>query len=91
MGSPSAASRSLMRSKWGLVKVPTRSPLAPSRAVKARAVEVLPLVPVTWMSGRGRLGMAEHVHQPAHASEIGRRPAGVSEHALEVLMAVEPG
>ena len=43
--------RSLTRSRWGLVYVPTVRPLAISRRVIICDVEPLPLVPVTWMTG----------------------------------------
>ncbi len=56
MGSPSALSRSLMASRCGLVNVPTRRPLAVSREVRQRAVDVLPLVPVTWITGAAASG-----------------------------------
>ena len=76
MGSPLAVSRSLIRSRCGLVKVPTVRPLAISRVVRARAVEVLPLVPVRWRTGAARLRIAQDVHR-AGASGPGRaRPGG---------------
>ena len=51
IGSPSRAMRSLMRSRWGLVYVPTCRPWAIRRRVIICAVEPLPLVPVMWMTG----------------------------------------
>ena len=51
IGSPSRARRSLIRSRWGLVYVPTCRPWAISRRVIIWAVEPLPLVPVMWITG----------------------------------------
>ena len=43
--------RSPIRSTWGLVKRPVRSSVARSRVSIIREVDVLPLVPVRWMTG----------------------------------------
>ena len=56
IGSPSRQMRSLMRSRWGLVNVPTVSPWAPSRAVTIAATEPLPFVPVMWITGTSCCG-----------------------------------
>ena len=50
-GSPSRQIRSVIRSTWGLVKRPVRRSRARSRVSIIRDVEVLPLVPVRWMTG----------------------------------------
>ena len=56
MGSPLRLIRSLTRSRWGLVKVPTVRPCATSSRVMICAVEPLPFVPVMWMAGAARCG-----------------------------------
>ena len=56
IGSALLMNRSLMRSRWGLVYVPTCSPWAISRRVTICAVEPLPLVPVMWMTGAASCG-----------------------------------
>ena len=50
-GSPSTQIRSFIRSRWGLVKRPVRRSSARSRVSIIRLVDVLPLVPVRWMTG----------------------------------------
>ena len=50
-GSPSTLIRSFIRSTWGLVKRPVRRSRARSSVSIIREVEVLPLVPVRWMTG----------------------------------------
>ena len=50
-GSPSTLIRSRIETRCGLVNSPVRSPRARSRVSIIRAVEVLPLVPVMWMTG----------------------------------------
>ena len=50
-GSPSMEIRSLIRSTWGLVNRPVRRSRARSRVSIIRDVEVLPLVPVRWITG----------------------------------------
>ena len=50
-GSPSTEIRSLIRSRWGLVKRPVRRSRARSRVSIIRLVDVLPLVPVRWITG----------------------------------------
>ena len=49
--SPSRLIRSVIRSTCGLVNRPVRSSSARSRVSIIRDVEVLPLVPVRWMTG----------------------------------------
>ena len=51
--------------RCGLVNRPVRRPNARSSASIIRAVEVLPLVPVTWITGEARCGIAEQVDQRA--------------------------
>ncbi len=48
--------RSVIDSRWGLVKRPDAQPRRRTRASTIRAVEVLPLVPVRWIAGRARCG-----------------------------------
>ena len=50
-GSPSTQIRSFIRSRWGLVKRPVRRSSARSSVSIIRLVEVLPLVPVSWITG----------------------------------------
>ena len=50
-GSPSMQIRSLIRSTCGLVNRPVRRLSARSRVSIIRDVEVLPLVPVRWITG----------------------------------------
>ncbi len=50
-GSPSTEIRSLIRSTCGLVNRPVRRSSARSRVSIIREVEVLPLVPVRWITG----------------------------------------
>ena len=50
-GSPSTQIRSFIRSRCGLVKRPVRRSSARSRVSIIRLVEVLPLVPVSWITG----------------------------------------
>ncbi len=50
-GSPSRQMRSVMDCRCGLVKRPVRRSRVRSRASIMRAVDVLPLVPVRWMTG----------------------------------------
>ena len=50
-GSPSMEIRSVIRSTCGLVNRPVRRSRARSSASIIREVEVLPLVPVRWMTG----------------------------------------
>ncbi len=51
MGSEFTAIRSLTACRSGLVKVPTRSPVATSNAAVNVVVVPLPFVPVTWIVG----------------------------------------
>ena len=51
IGSPSRLIRSVIDSRCGLVNRPTRSPMVATRVSTMRAVEVLPFVPVRWMTG----------------------------------------
>ena len=62
-GRPSTAIRSVTDSRCGLVKRPVRRSKARSRASTMRAVEVLPLVPVIWMTGAAVLRVPQQVHQ----------------------------
>jgi hypothetical protein len=55
-GAPSRAMRSVTRSRCGLVYRPVRMPNSRNRASIIRAVDVLPLVPVTWIVGNARFG-----------------------------------
>ncbi len=50
-GSPSMQIRSRMEVRCGLVNRPVRRPRARSSRSVIRAVDVLPLVPVRWMTG----------------------------------------
>ncbi len=56
IGSPSKAMRSRMSCRCGLVKRPVRRPNSRSSRSVIRAVEVLPFVPVMWMTGNVRCG-----------------------------------
>ena len=56
IGSPLRVIRSLIRSRCGLVYVPTVRPWAISRRVIICAVEPLPFVPVTWITGSACCG-----------------------------------
>ena len=56
MGAPSTQIRSLIETRCGLVNRPVRRPRARSSASVIRAVDVLPLVPVIWMTGQARCG-----------------------------------
>jgi hypothetical protein len=55
-GAPSRLIRSVIDSTCGLVKRPVRNPNSDRIASIIRAVDVLPLVPVTWMTGYARCG-----------------------------------
>ena len=50
-GTPSTQIRSCIDDRCGLVNRPVRRPRARSSVSVIRAVEVLPLVPVMWMTG----------------------------------------
>ena len=50
IGSPSIRMRSRTLVRWGEVNSPVRSPWARTRLSAIRAVEVLPFVPVMWMT-----------------------------------------
>ncbi len=50
-GLPSTQIRSLIRSTWGLVNRPVRRSSVRSSVSIMREVDVLPLVPVRWMTG----------------------------------------
>jgi hypothetical protein len=51
IGSPSSVIRSRTVSRCGLVNRPVRNPASRNSASIIRAVEVLPLVPVRWITG----------------------------------------
>jgi hypothetical protein len=53
---PPTRKRSVQRSRWGEVKVPTRRPAAESTASASRAVDPLPLDPAMWRIRRLRSG-----------------------------------
>ena len=63
IGSALPMKRSLIRSRCGLVYVPTCRPWAISRRVTICAVEPLPLVPVMWMTGAARCGIAHRLRR----------------------------
>lgn len=56
MGSPSMTMRSRIDTRCGLVMRPVRSPWARTMLSVIRAVDVLPFVPVMWMTGYARCG-----------------------------------
>lgn len=56
MGSPSMTMRSRIDTRCGLVIRPVRRPWARTMLSVIRAVEVLPFVPVMWMTGYARCG-----------------------------------
>ncbi len=56
MGSPSMRIRSVNRSRCGLERRPVRRPEARSRLSIMRLVDVLPFVPVMWMTGAAWCG-----------------------------------
>ncbi len=56
IGSPSTTMRSRIDTRCGLVMSPVRSPCARTMLSAIRAVEVLPFVPVTWITGYARCG-----------------------------------
>ena len=54
-----------------------------------RAVEPLPFVPVMWMTGIGRLRVAEHIDEPPHALE--GQVLDPARPGFEVDVLIEPG
>ncbi len=77
IASPFQAIRSFSATRCGLVYVPTERPWAASNAAHSRVVEVLPLVPVTWMIGKERSGSPIARRRAAIRSSVGwaARPA----------------
>ena len=60
IGSPSTTMRSVNRMRCGLVNRPVRNPRLRSRLSMRRAVEVLPLVPVMWITRYVRCGSSRY-------------------------------
>ncbi len=88
-GSPSTEIRSVIDSRWGLVKRPVRRPAARSRSSSMREVLVLPLVPVRCTDAVGPLRVAEELHgglDPLQGRvEPGLRPP-LQQGALDLLV-----
>src|SRR5216683_907077 len=74
-GSPSTQIRSRMELRCGLVNLPVRSPRSRSSASIMRAVDVLPLVPVMWMTGQERCGSPSSAVTAAIRSSVGSMDA----------------
>ena len=64
IGSPSIMIRSVKRTRCGLVNSPVRRPCARSRLSIMRLVDVLPFVPVMWMTAIRALRVAEQLEHP---------------------------
>ena len=75
--------------------VPTESPCSTSRSVVSRATDVLPFVPVTWITGQVELRGPEQLGEALDPVEGRvRRAPGLPDggvQRLEVDVRVEPG
>ncbi len=71
IGWPSRLIRSRMEVRCGLVNRPVRRPRARSSASIIRAVDVLPFVPVMWMTGHARCGSPSRLARSAIRSRVG--------------------
>ncbi len=63
--------RSRIDDRCGLVYRPVRRPRVRSSVSVIRAVEVLPLVPVTWITGQARCGSPSRAASAAIRSSVG--------------------